>query len=108
MRLSLAALNCAKGDIPANLGAHLELVRGAGPGDLVLFPEMSLTGSVDLPAHPERLIPLDHPAVTAIARATAGGPAACFGIGERGPANAPCITQVVAAGHPLAPRSSSM
>lgn len=98
MRLCLAALNCAKGDIAANLGAHLELIRAAGPGDLVLFPEMSLTGSVDLPAYPERLIPLGHPAVTALARATAGGAAACFGIGERRPANTPYITQVVAAG----------
>ena len=47
MRLLLAAINCPKGEIDANLAAHCRLIDSAEPGDLVLFPEMSLTGYVD-------------------------------------------------------------
>ncbi len=75
VRALLAAVCCAKGEIKQNLAAHLELLArapAAGCG-LVLFPEMSLTGSADPAAHPERLIGLDHPAVAALAGAT--GPA---------------------------------
>ena len=67
--------------------------------DLALFPEMSLTGSVDPAAHPERLIGLDHGAVAALAAATGeAGVAACFGIAERRAGGEPHITQVVASG----------
>src|SRR5260370_1286492 len=59
---------------------------------------MSLTGSVDPAAHPERLIPLDHPAVATLAEATAQtGVGACFGVAERWPGGAPYIAQVFAA-----------
>lgn len=92
----LAALHCAKGDVDANLAAHLNLLRSASC-DLVLFPEMSLTGSVDPATRPERLIGLDHPAVAALAGAS-GDTALCFGIAERSPDGRPFITQIVAAG----------
>ncbi len=58
MRALLAAIRCPKGDVEQNLAAHLGLLaeaRAAGCA-LVLFPEMSLTGSADPAAHPERLI----------------------------------------------------
>ncbi|HEV8220433.1 MAG TPA: carbon-nitrogen hydrolase family protein [Streptosporangiaceae bacterium] len=72
--------------------------RAAGC-DLALFPEMSLTGSVNPAAHPERLIGLDHGAVAALAAATGeAGVAACFGIAERRAGGEPHITQVVASG----------
>jgi len=100
MRALLAAIRCPKGDVDGNLAAHRGLLaQAAAEGrDLVLFPEMSLTGSVDPATRPERLIPLDHPAVTALAKATGGtGAAACFGVAERSAGGGPHITQVFAA-----------
>lgn len=100
MRALLAAIECPKGDIDANLAAHRALLaRAAAAGcDLVLFPEMSLTGSLDPAQHPERLIGLDHPAVTALARATGeSGVGACFGVAERSPGGAAHIAQLFAA-----------
>ena len=100
VRALLAAVCCAKGEVEQNLAAHLELLaRAAAAGcELALFPEMSLTGSVDPAVHPERLIRLDHPAVAALAEATARtGVGACFGVAERSPGGAPHIAQVFAA-----------
>ena len=99
MRALLAALNCPKGDVAANLASHLSVIADASSAgcDLVVFPEMSLTGSVDPAATPERLIRLDHPAVAALAAASAThGVGVCFGIAERHPDGAPHITQVFA------------
>jgi predicted amidohydrolase len=73
VRCLLAAIRCSKIDINGNLGVHLRVLgqaRAAGC-DLVLFPEMSLTGSVNPAAHPERLIGLGHGAVAALAAAAA-------------------------------------
>jgi hypothetical protein len=101
MRAMLAAARCGKGDVEANLAGHLRLLRSAaGAGcDLVLFPEMSLSGSVDPASQPERLIRLDHPAVAALAEASGDtGVGVCFGIAERSPSGDPHITQVFAAG----------
>ena len=100
MRALLAALRCPKGDVAGNLAAHVRLLTGAAAAgcDLALFPEMSLTGSVDPATHRERLIGLDAPAIAALARATGEtGVGACFGIAERSPAGEPHITQVFAA-----------
>jgi len=100
MRALLAAIQCEKGDLDTNLSAHLSLLADAASAgcDLAVFPEMSLTGSADPRAAPERLVNLDHRAVTALARATGPpGVAAVFGIAER-TATGPRITQIVAAG----------
>jgi len=100
MRALLAALCCPKGDVAGNLAAHLRLLTGAAAAgcDLAVFPEMSLTGSVDPVAHPERLITLGHPAVTALAQASGEtGVGACFGLAERSRNGEPHITQVFAA-----------
>jgi predicted amidohydrolase len=100
MRALLAAIRCDKGDVDGNLAAHLALLAQAAAAgcELVLFPEMSLSGSADPATHPERLIGLDHPAVAALAGATAGtGAGACFGVAERAPGGEPYITQVFAA-----------
>jgi predicted amidohydrolase len=102
MRALLAALNCPKGDVEGNLAAHLRVLRTASPGDLVLFPEMSLTGSVDPAVRPDRLISLDHHAILALAQGTKNGVGACYGIAERGPDGAPYITQIFAAGGRIA------
>jgi len=101
MRALPAAIRCAKGEVDANLAAHLRLLAEAGPGgaEPALFPEMSLTGSAGPAAHPERLIGLGHPAITALARATGeAGVGARFGVAERSPGGEPRITQVFAAG----------
>ena len=100
MRALLAAMVCHKGEAGRNLAAHLELLAEARAEgcELALFPEMSLTGSADPAAHPEQLIGLDHPAVTALAGATGEtGVGACFGVAERSPDGTPHITQVFAA-----------
>jgi predicted amidohydrolase len=92
MRILLTAMACPKGDIDANLARHLDLVATAGPDvDLVLFPEMSLTGYLAGAA-----IALEHPAVRTLVERTADAPAICFGFTESAPGK-PYITQVVAA-----------
>jgi predicted amidohydrolase len=100
VRALLAAVRCEKGNVAANLASHLRLLDMAASAgcDIALFPEMSLTGSVDPATHPQRLTGLDHPAVAAMVRAsgqTAVG--ICFGIAERSPAGQPYITQIFAA-----------
>ena len=100
MRALLAAIRCPKGAVERNLAAHLGLLaRARAEGcELVLFPEMSLTGSADPAARPEWLIGLDHPAVAALAEATGEtGVGACFGVAERSPDGTPYIAQVFAA-----------
>src|SRR5919106_3464046 len=96
MRVLLAAVNAAKGDVDANLERHLavlEQARGQGC-QLTVFPEFSLTGSVDPRHHPERALALDAEPVRALLAATARtGVAALFGVAERA-ADAVHITQV--------------
>ena len=86
MRALLAAITCEKRDLQANLAAHVALLgRAAQDGcDLVVFPEFSLTGSIDPIGHPDDAIAIDHDAVQALTAATgAHGPAAAFGLSER-------------------------
>lgn len=95
MRLLLCALQCPKGEIKPNLVRHHELLeQGTGAGcDLVLLPEMSLTGYL-----PSGAISLAHPAVTELVGVTERGPALCFGLVEdSAPGRTPYITQVLAA-----------
>src|SRR4051812_10705629 len=95
VRILLSAQRFEKGAVAENLGTHraaMEAARKAGC-TLALFPEMSLTGSVDPATHPERLCALDGPAVEAMVEASAAlGVAALFGIAETGP----YITQLLA------------
>jgi predicted amidohydrolase len=100
MRVLLASVVCAKGDLGGNLGRHvdaLEEARRAGC-DLAVLPELSLTGSVEPDRHPERAVGLDHAAVQRLAAATGEtGVAALFGLAEtRG--DRFFITQAYAAG----------
>jgi predicted amidohydrolase len=94
MRVLLTALTCAKGDVTGNLARHRDLLRQGRDGgcDMVLFPEMSLTGY-----SPGAGVPLTHPAVLTLVRATLDGPAACFGLVEQiGTDGPPRITQLIA------------
>ncbi len=61
MRALLAAINCPKGELDANLSAHLELIGSVQPGDLILLPEMSLTGYPDPTQQPEWLVTVQLP-----------------------------------------------
>jgi predicted amidohydrolase len=96
----LAAVNCPKGEVDTNVARHIELLEeGAARGArVVVFPEMSLTGSVD-PIHwPGRAVTLAHPAVDQIAATTARtGVAALLGIAEAHDDDVH-ITQVLADG----------
>jgi predicted amidohydrolase len=98
VKVVLAAAQCAKGDIEANLATHREVlefasVRGA---DLVGFPEMSLTGSVDPQRHPEQLTTIrDAPVEAMLGLTRATSAALVFGIAERDGRDA-FITQCVA------------
>jgi predicted amidohydrolase len=97
VRILLAALRCGKGDPAVNLAAHeetLEQARAAGCA-LAVFPEMSLSGSVNPTIQPDRLLRLNSAPVLSLVEATArSGVAAVFGIAER--AENPHITQVYA------------
>ncbi|MBA3311411.1 MAG: hypothetical protein H0U28_15385 [Nocardioidaceae bacterium] len=98
MRLLLTAITCPKGKVQANLAGHRELLMlGRDRGcDLVLLPEMSLTGYL-----PSAAISLTDRSVAELVAATAAGPALCFGLVERGePGNAPYITQLVCIARP--------
>ena len=80
-------LRCNVGKVRSTrISARTRVLREArGRGcSLAVFPEMSLTGSVDPERHPDHLIALDHPAVVAMAGVTAEtGVGAVFGISER-------------------------
>jgi len=94
MLAMLTSVTCQKGDLAGNLSRHHRLVKaGADEGcDLVLFPEMSLTGYCARAA-----VSLASPAVAELAAATLDGPAVCFGLVERaGSGGPPYITQLVA------------
>jgi predicted amidohydrolase len=98
VRVVLAAAQCAKGDIEANVAMHAAVLADAHAhdADLVVFPEMSLTGSVDPCRHPERLVTIRGPEVDAMLAATCDRRAAVvFGIAERDGDDA-YITQCVA------------
>ncbi len=93
MRALLTAVNCPKGETELNLARHLELLRlGTAAGcDLVLLPEMSLTGYLASAA-----LALDSEPVAVLVAATRNAAALSFGLTESTDA-LPYITQVVAA-----------
>lgn len=100
MRVLLAAVNAGKGEVDANLERHVDVLEQAfSEGcDVAVFPEFSLTGSVDPGRHPRRALALDSGPVRALVAAThRTGVAAVFGIAERAGA-AFHITQVYAHG----------
>jgi predicted amidohydrolase len=86
VRALLAAITCEKGDLQANLAAHVDLLdRAAQAGcDLTVFPEFSLTGSIDPVRFPDDAIAIDNDAVETLIAATGDHrSAAVFGLSER-------------------------
>jgi predicted amidohydrolase len=86
MRVLLAALNAQKGDLAGNLARHLAALEQARANgcQVAVFPELSLTGSVDPRRHPGRAVATDAEPVRALLEGTwRTGVAAVFGIAER-------------------------
>ncbi|MGO9344442.1 MAG: nitrilase-related carbon-nitrogen hydrolase [Acidimicrobiales bacterium] len=99
VRLMLASISCEKGDWQANLAAHVEVMRQAsGEGcQLAVFPEMSLSGSVDPAEHPDALLRIDSDAVQSVVDSTQQhSVGAIFGIAERADDGNSHITQIYA------------
>jgi predicted amidohydrolase len=86
MRVLLAAVNAAKGDVAGNLARHVELLEHARSNgcELAVFPEFSLTGSVDPTRQPEQTLARHDSPVRELVTAThTTGVGAVFGIAER-------------------------
>ena len=105
IRLMLASLRCMKGDWEANLEAHLRVLqRATDEGcQLVVFPEMSLTGSVDSETRPQALLDVRSKPVETLARSTQlSSLGVVFGIAERGEDGEAHIAQIYACNGRLA------
>jgi len=99
LRLMLASVRCEKGDWRANLATHVDVMRQAsGEGcQLAIFPEMSLSGSVDPALRPDALLHVDSDAVRSVVDATQlHSVGAIFGIAERADDGISHITQIYA------------
>jgi predicted amidohydrolase len=86
VRALLAAITCEKADVPGNLARHVAVLADAAAAgcSLAVFPEFSLTGSVDAARHPDRALGLDSPAVAAlVAAGESAGVGVLFGLAER-------------------------
>lgn len=86
MRVLLAALQAKKGDVAGNLRRHVAVLASARSSgcDLAVFPEFSLTGSVDPARDPAPALGLDaEPIRELVAASHRTGVAAVFGIAER-------------------------
>lgn len=86
MRVLLAAIACEKGDLDGNLERHVAVLEEAASAGcaLAVFPEMSLTGSVDQVRRPDHAVSADHEAIRRLgAAAERLDVEAVVGIGER-------------------------
>ena len=95
----LASICCQKGDWEGNLSIHRDVLRQASSAQCVLavFPEMSLTGSIDPLTNPEGSVGLRSEVVRLLVESTQRySVAAVFGISERGDNGESYITQVYA------------
>ena len=91
----LASIRCEKGDSEANLAAHLEVLQKASREgcQLAVFPEMSLSGSVDPRTDRGALLRLDSGAVSSLVESTQRhSVGAVFGIAEQADGDVSHIT----------------
>ncbi len=99
VRIALVQMRCEKAAIPENLRAidrHLDDAETEG-ADVVLFPEMSITGYADPTRMPGAILSVDGATVARFLSMTRGRPAAVVaGIIEANPGGKPFITQIVA------------
>src|SRR5690242_9164960 len=99
LKIALAQIRCEKGDWPGNLARAGELMaeaRAAGC-DIIVFPEMGLSGYCDPARFPDSIRTLDSPEVQQFVALTAQhGIAASGGFIEYNPAGKPFVAQVLA------------
>lgn len=72
IRVAMAQISSHLGDLEANLQRHLEIIEKARAGgcDVVVFPELSLTGYLLADLVPEVALPLDDPRLAPLGRAS--------------------------------------
>jgi predicted amidohydrolase len=100
VKLALVQMNCPKGRIADNLAAIDRCIdeAAAEDTDVIVFPEMSLTGYIDPIAQPESILTVESEPVTRFCAMTERTPVmALAGIVERNQSGKPFITQLVAA-----------
>jgi predicted amidohydrolase len=99
LRIALAQMRCEKGDWEGNLARAEGYIREAAQEgcDVLVLPEMSLSGYCDPAKFPDALQPLRSPLVARFVEMTARyGIAASGGFIEANPEGKPFITQVLA------------
>lgn len=97
--IGLVQMRCEKGALNENLAfIQASLQTGCNKGvDILCFPELSLTGSINPRQSPEAVLRLDGPEVARLATITADLPiTALVGLAEANPCGKPFITQIVA------------
>ncbi|MDA1278780.1 MAG: carbon-nitrogen hydrolase family protein [Chloroflexi bacterium] len=97
MRTLLASINCQKAEIDVNIAAHRAVILEARSlrSDLVVFPEMSLTGYLSPAVHGDHFLDLDSSYISELIEfGSANSVDLLFGIVERNPTGQPFITQV--------------
>lgn len=99
LKIALAQMRCEKGDWPGNLARAEEYMAQASAEncDIIVFPEMALSGYCDPQRFPEAVQPLDSAWVQRFVDLSARyNVAASGGFIEANPAGKPFITQVLA------------
>lgn len=99
VRVALVQMRSEKAEIAGNLAATRDyLARSSELGaDIVVFPEMSITGYADPTRMPAAVLSIDGETVSRFLALTRGNPAAVIaGIIEANPGRKPHITQLVA------------
>jgi predicted amidohydrolase len=97
MKVLLASINCQKAEIELNLATHKQVIRQAVAAscDLVVFPEMSLTGYLAPAVHSEYFVDVDsRPVVELIEYGNEHSIDLLFGIVERSSESKPFITHI--------------
>ncbi|HKP54413.1 MAG TPA: carbon-nitrogen hydrolase family protein [Chloroflexia bacterium] len=101
LKIALAQMRCEKGDWPGNLErAERYMAEAAAAGcDIIIFPEMGLSGYNNPLTFPDSVQTIDSPYVQHFVSLTASHKiAASGGFIETNPAGKPFITQILAQG----------
>jgi len=97
LKATLAAINCQKTEIERNFEIHERTIVEAADQvcDIVVFPEMSLTGYLDPAVHSVYELTLESNVVDSLVRLTESYSVdALFGIAEKNPVGGPFISQI--------------
>lgn len=102
LRIGLAQIDCRLGDVERNAARHLDWIERAREAgvDLLVFPELSLTGYRLLHLTPRAALPLDSPVLKRLAEA-AGPMRVLAGFVEEGETGVHNSTVLLAAGGPV-------